>query len=329
MRSMLRAAFAAIAALTLVLALAACGGGGEESSEGGGGTAETPEVEPIESNPENGDTSITIGSKNFTEQFILGEIYSQALEAGGYDVQKELNLGSEVIAFRALTSGQVDAYPEYTGTALVNFFDVSVQESTELDPDEAYELAREEYAQEGIVALPRGEFDNTYVVASLAAAQDEQFEGAETISDLAALPNADELTIAGFPECRQRADCLLGLEGAYDWQPEFISNANKFDPLDNETSDLGFVFGTDGGLTLDDYVTYEDDENLFPPYHITLGVREEALEAIGPEGEDILIRVQEPLTEDVMRELNSRVDLDREEPEDVAADYLREAGFVQ
>jgi glycine betaine/choline ABC-type transport system substrate-binding protein len=328
MNRTLRALLAALAALVLVVALAACGGEDEESSGSeSAATGGAPAVEPIEESSENADTSITIGSKNFTEQFILGEIYSQALEAAGYDVTKELNLGSEQIAFRALKSGQVDAYPEYTGTAITSFFGVKIEDAAGLTPEEAYEMAKEDYAKEGIVALPQGKFDNTYVVASTVEEQEEL--GATTISDLAALPNADEIKIAGFPECRQRADCLLGLENVYNWTPTFVANEGKFEPLDEGQTELGFVFGTDGELSLNDYATYEDDKSLFPPYYISLGIREEALEAIGPEGEEVLTRVQEPLTEDVMRELNARVDLDKEEPEQVAADYLSESGFVQ
>lgn len=326
MNSTLRAVLATLATLVLVVALAACGEDDDESAESEGG-GETAEVQAIEENPENADTSITIGSKNFTEQFILGNIYAQALEAAGYDVDTELNLGSEQIAFRALTSGQVDAYPEYTGTAITSFFGVKIADAAGLSPEEAYEMAREEYEREGIVALPQGQFDNTYVVASTVETQEEL--GATTLTELSELPNASELQIAGFPECRQRADCLLGLENVYDWTPTFVANEGKFEPLDNGQTELGFVFGTDGELSLDDYATYEDDQSLFPPYHISLGIREEALEAIGPEGEEVLLAVQEPLTEEVMRELNSRVDLDKEEPEDVAASYLQEAGFVE
>jgi glycine betaine/choline ABC-type transport system substrate-binding protein len=327
MRRLTRGVLAVLGALVLAVATAACGDGEEAPppSEPAGGGAQ----EPIESSPENEGKQVTIGSKNFTEQFILGEIYSQALEAAGFDVTKELNLGSEQIAYRALKEGQVDAYPEYTGTSLTSFFDYDVEEVAGMDADEAYDATREEYEREGIVALPRGQFDNTYVVASTVE-QKEELGNPETISDLAALPDAEQLQIAGFPECRQRQDCLLGLERVYDWTPEFVANEGKFEPLDNGETELGFVFGTDGQLTLtDQYAAYEDDQNLFPPYHISLGVREDALEEIGPEGEEVLLRVQEPLTDEVMRELNSRVDLDKQEPEEVAAQYLREEGFVQ
>jgi glycine betaine/choline ABC-type transport system substrate-binding protein len=325
MSRLLRTVLAALAALAMVLALAACGEDEEttESEPSGGGSAD---VEPIEENPDNNGTAITVGSKNFTEQYILGEIYSQALEAAGYDVTKELDLGPEQVAYRALQSGEVDAYPEYTGTALTSFFDFEI-EDVPTNPEEAYQLAREEYANEGVTAPPPGPFDNTYVVASTTETA-EELGNPETITELVeAAP--EDVSISGFPECRQRTDCLLGLENVYDFTPEFISTEGQFEPLDNGQSDLAFVFSTDGALSLDKYYTYEDDQSLFPPYNITLSMRDQAAEAIGPEGIDVVERVQEPLTDEVMRELNARVDLDREEPADVAADYLREAGFVQ
>jgi glycine betaine/choline ABC-type transport system substrate-binding protein len=322
----LRGILAALAALAMVLALAACGDD-EETTEGesAGGEA-AADVEPIEENPDASGTSITVGSKNFTEQYILGEIYAQALEAGGYDVTKELDLGPEQVAYKALQDGEVDAYPEYTGTALTSFFDYEIAD-VPTNPEEAYELAKEEYAKAGITAPAPGPFDNTYVVASTVETAEELGNPA-TITELVETAPED-ISISGFPECRQRTDCLLGLEQVYDFTPEFIATEGQFEPLDQDQSDLAFVFSTDGALSLDKYATYDDDKSLFPPYNIVLSMREEAAEEIGPEGIDIVERVQEPLTDEVMRELNARVDLDREKPEDVAADYLQEAGFVQ
>ena len=321
----LRGLLAALAMLAIGLTLAACGDDEESTSEPAGDTG-TADVEPIEENPENNGTSITIGSKNFTEQYVLGEIYAQALEAAGYDVTKELDLGPEQVAYRALQAGEVDAYPEYTGTALTSFFGYETEE-VPTDPVEAYELAKEEYAKEGVTAPAQGPFDNTYVITSTRETA-EQLGNPTTVSELAEAEGADELSIAGFPECRQRTDCLLGLEQVYNYTPEFVSTESQYEALDQEEADLLFGFGTDGALSTDTYYTYEDDKNLFPPYHIVLSMRDDAAEAIGPEGIEVVERVQEPLTDEVMRELNARVDLDREKPEDVAADYLREAGFI-
>ena len=329
MSKSLRTILAALAALTLALVVAACGEDDEETTpapSGGGGGGESAAVEPIEKNPANAGKKITVGSKNFTEQFVLGEIYAQALEAAGFDVKKELNLGSEQIAFKALKSGQIDGYPEYTGTSLTSFFGVKVDDVPK-DPDEAYEQTKAEYAKEDITALPRTEFENTYRVAATTETQQGKLGGATKLSELADM--GDQLSIAGFPECRQRTDCLLGIEQTYGFKPKFVSTEAKFEPLDKGQTDLAFVFSTDGELTLDKYAIIEDDKGLFPPYNISFGIRNEALERIGPEGREVIERVQEPLTEEVMQELNSRVDLDKQEPAQVAGDYLRESGFIQ
>ncbi|CAA9499337.1 MAG: hypothetical protein AVDCRST_MAG17-1266, partial [uncultured Solirubrobacterales bacterium] len=113
MRRTSRITLAAVMAALLALAVSACGGGG--GGGGGGGQAEgggAPAQQAIKRDPANAGKKVTIGSKNFPEQFVLGEIYTQSLEAAGYDVDKQLNLGSEVIAFKALKNGDVDAYPE-------------------------------------------------------------------------------------------------------------------------------------------------------------------------------------------------------------------------
>ena len=327
MNRTLRMILAALAAGLLALAIAACGGGEEAGGGGSETTADAGAAEPIEEDPANNGKSVTIGSKNFTEQFILGNIYAQALEAAGFDVETELNLGSEQIAFKAVQSGQIDGYPEYTGTALTSFFGFKTDDVPS-DPNEAYELAKEEYAKEGITALAQAPFDNTYVVTSTVETAEEIGEPT-TISEISELEEASDLSIAGFPECRQRTDCLLGLEEVYDWTPEFVSSEAQYEAIESGQADFVFGFGTDGALSTDKYYTYEDDQNLFPPYHITMSMSYEAVEEIGPEGVDVIERVQEPMTEEVMRELNARVDLDKQEPEDVATQYLEESGFIE
>jgi len=327
MNRTLRTILAVIAAALLALAIAACGGDDEGGEEAASPTEATGAL--IEEDPANQGKSITIGSKNFTEQFVLGNIYAQALEAAGFDVSTELNLGSEQVAFRALQSGQIDAYPEYTGTALTSFFGFDTDEvPTDADAEEAYELAREEYAKEGITAPAQAPFNNTYILTSTAETA-EELGNPQTTTELTEAEGADELAIAGFPECRQRTDCLLGLEDVYSYKPEFVSTESQYEALEGGEADLLFGFGTDGALSTDQYYTYEDDKELFRSYRITLSMRDETAEEIGPEGIEIVESVQEPMTEEVMRELNARVDLDKEKPEDVATQYLQEEGFIE
>ncbi|MEJ7875941.1 MAG: glycine betaine ABC transporter substrate-binding protein, partial [Solirubrobacterales bacterium] len=289
MNSTVRTLLTVLLAAVLSLGAAACG---DDEESGGSDSASTGEGELIESDPANEGVEVSIGSKNFTEQYILGNVYAQALEAAGYDVSTELDLGSEQIAYRAVQEGQIDGYPEYTGTSLTSFFDYKTAD-VPTDADEAYELVVEEYAEQDITALAKAPFNNTFVVTSTPETA-EEFGGATTLSEVAEAEGADEASIAGFPECRQRTDCLLGLRDIYGWEPEFISTEAKFEPLDNDQADFVFGFGTDGDLSLDKYQTYEDDEGLFPPYNPAMTMRNDAVERIGPEGVEIIERVQEP-----------------------------------
>ena len=320
---------ALLAVLCLGLAFTACGGDEEEpastpsGSGSGGGESSGNEIQPVagaETKP-----VITVGSKNFTEQFILGEIYSQALEAAGFKVKKQLNLGSELIAYKALQGGRVDAYPEYTGTALTSFFDVKTADVPR-DAQQAYEDAKAGFAENDITALAPTPFENTYRLG-LTKEKAAEIGNPKVISDLAS--SAADLSVTGFPECKQRQDCLLGVQDSYGLKfGKFVSSEQKYQVLDSGDADVAFIFTTDGDLASGKYVVLDDDKAFFPPYNVTFNVRNETLEALGPDGQKIVEMVQEPLTEKVMQELNARVDVDKEEPEEAAAAYLESAGFV-
>jgi glycine betaine/choline ABC-type transport system substrate-binding protein len=326
----IRALSAFMAVLVVGFALGACGGDDEETPapSGGGTTSEESSGggNLIQADPANEGKTFTVGSKNFAEQYILGEIYAQALEAAGFTVKKQLDLGSEQIAFKSLQTGRIDAYPEYTGTALTSFYKVKIDDIPR-DPQESFDLLAKEAQADGITAQPQTPFQNTFVITSTTETA-EKLGNPTTISELAEAGGSD-VSISGFPECRQRTDCLLGLRDVYNWKPEFVSSTGKFADLDNGDSDLTFGFGTDGELLLDKYYTYEDDKQLFPPYYITFMTSEKGIETLGDSGQEVIQQIQEPLTEEVMQELNSRVTIDKEKPEDVAADYLKQAGFVE
>jgi glycine betaine/choline ABC-type transport system substrate-binding protein len=315
---------ALISALLLALGLAACGNDDDEGAGGGsqGGTADQIEkISGAESKP-----TITVGSKNFTEQYILGNIYADALSAAGFKVKKKLNLGSEVVAYKALTQGEISAYPEYTGTALTAFYKVPVQKVPK-DPQAAFDQVKQKAAEDKIVALPRTPFENTFRLA-MSKELYNKLGQPKTMSDLKG--KTQDLKISGFPECKKRIDCLLGVEKTYGLKfGGFVASEEKYDVIENNSADVIFGFTTDGELTTGKYVTVDDDKTLFPPYNVSLLMRQEAFDEIGPEGQKVVEEVQKPLTEKVMGELNSRVDLDKQEPEKVAKDYLREAGFIK
>ena len=127
-----------------------------------------------------------------------------------------------------------------------------------------------------------------------------------------------KLSITGFPECKQRQDCLLGVEDTYGLKfGKFVSSEQKYQVLDSGDADVAFIFTTDGDLAGGKYVVLDDDKKFFPPYNVTFNVRNEALKNLGPEGQKVIEDVQKPLTEKVMQELNARVDIDKKKPEEV------------
>jgi glycine betaine/choline ABC-type transport system substrate-binding protein len=323
-----------LAVLALGVFAAACGDDEDSTSTGAETTApaESGDIPADEKTankiaPVDGASSVslTVGSKNFTEQYVLGEIYAQALKAAGYQIKTDLKLGSEVIAHKALLQGEVDAYPEYTGTALTSFFKVKVEDVPK-DAAQAFDDAKAGYAKEEITALAPTPFENTYRMA-VTKAKATELGNPTKISDLA--EEAKDLTVNGYPECRQRVDCLLGVEQTYGLKfGKFVPSDSPYATLDNGDADVAFVFTTDGPLASDKYVVLDDDKSLFPPYNISFTVRDEVADKLGQDGQSIITNVQKYMTEEIMQELNARVDVDKEEPATVAADYLKNFGFT-
>jgi len=317
--------------LMLILALSAAlvAGCGEDEEEPAGG-AQTPapaESEGrIQRNDANSGVQLTIGSKNFTEQKVLGEIYAQGLEAAGYTVETDLNLGDEQTALKALKGGEIDAYPEYTGTALLSFFGRQADELPD-DPQAAYEEAKAGFAEDGLVAFPPTPFTSSNEVAVTKETADEL--GLRTISDLEG--KAQDLTLFGSPECRQRLDCLLGLQQVYGLEfKKFtpVDIAQRHEVLSSGRADVSIVFTTDPQITRENEVLLEDDKNMFPPYNSMLVMREEVAQEAGPDLERTITLLQEQLTDENMQELNARVDLDKKDPATVAGEYLTETGLI-
>ncbi len=317
----------------LVLALAACGGDDDGDDDvttsgdtptattgaDGGGTA-------IARNADNAATTLTIGSKNFTEQKVLGEVYAQALAAAGYTVKTELNLGDEQTALRTLERGDISAYPEYTGTALISFFDVAAADLPK-EPEAAFEQAKEGFAKKDLVALPPTPFTSSNEVAVTKETADRL--GLAKISDLADV--AGDLTLYGSPECRQRLDCLLGLQQTYGLKfkrfvPVDISQRSTV--LSGGQADVSIVFTTDPQNAREGFVLLEDDKGMFPPYNSTLVVRKDVYDAAGPDLPKTVEAVNAQLTNENVQELNARVDLDKDTPKQAAAAFLEQFGFV-
>jgi osmoprotectant transport system substrate-binding protein len=318
-------AFAAV--LALALGAAACG----SDDDGGGSTSTTPATSgeqsaAITSNSANAKTTITVGSKNFTEQKVLGEVYAQAFKAAGYTVKTALNLGDEKTALAALKSGQISGYPEYTGTALLSFLDVP---AAKLPSDEAaaYDQVKAGMAKQGIEAFPPTPFTSSNEVGLLKTEADKL--GVTKISDLKS--KASELTLYGSPECRTRRDCLLGLEQVYGLKFKKFTPVNidqRHEVLTSHQADLSIVFTTDPQIKRNDEVLLEDDKGMFPPYNSTFLMKKSVADAAGPDLAKTLDLVNKTLTADVMQELNARVDLDKDTPEQAAQAYLKQFKLI-
>jgi osmoprotectant transport system substrate-binding protein len=304
--------------------VAACGEDEEEpattppQSDSGGGKIERDEA--------NSEVQLTIGSKNFTEQRVLGEIYAQGLAAAGFTISKDLNLGDEKTALAALKSGEISAYPEYTGTALLSFFG---KQADELPKDEqaAYEEARAGFEAEGLVALPPTPFTSSNEVAVTQATADDL--GLKTISDLKG--KSQNLVLYGSPECRQRLDCLLGLQQVYGLKfKRFVPVAidQRHEVLSSGRADVSIVFTTDPQIQREQEVLLEDDQGMFPPYNSTLVLKKETADQAGEALTQTVELIQEQLTDENMQELNARVDLDKKDPAQVAEEYLTETGLI-
>ncbi len=321
----------AMIATSATLGLAACGSDDDSSS-----TASAPAAAPtaststpadsakIQADPANSGKTIKLGSKNFTESIIIADIYGGALKKAGFTVDYDLNLGLEDVANKAVKDGDIDGYPEYTGTALTALLGVDPTDVPK-DEDQAYQDAKRLYKSKfGFVALPQTPFTDSNALG-MTKEKAAELGGPTKISDLKG--KSQNLTIAASAECFKRTDCALGFKKVYglSFKKEIkIDVAQRHEVILKKKADLTIPFTTDGAIAANHEVVLKDDKQLFPPYNVTLVLSQAAADKLGPAGQKVIETVQQGLTTPVMSELNSRVDLDKQKPEDVAAEYLKD-----
>jgi osmoprotectant transport system substrate-binding protein len=320
-----RVLLAALAVLALTLGVAACGGSDDSTTSG---SNEGGEAAAIRENPDNAVVTVTIGSKNFPEQEILGEIYAQALAANGFKVKTALNLGSETVALKALKSGQISGYPEYASTALTSFFGLEPEEVPS-DAVEAWEKANEEFEKEGLVAFAPTPFASANAVGTTKETAEKY--GLKTVSDLEGV--SEELSLYGSPECRQRIDCLAGLEKLYGLKFKSFTPVDiglRYTVLEKGQADLSILFTTDPQLSAesDKFVILEDDKEVFPAGNVIFVTTKKVAKQAGPEFEQTILEVQQGLDLKVVQELDARVELEKETPKAAAKAYLESAGYI-
>lgn len=289
------------------------------------------------------DGPIRVGSKQFTEQLVLGQLMLVALEANGFEVEDRTNLGGTAVNREALLAGEIDVYAEYTGTAITNYF----REVEYIDVDELVTFSGDAYASYGIVsALDAAIFDmiwlqpapanNTYAFAVMSDFAEEN--NLYTAQDLADFVNAgNEVVVSTGDEFAQRPDGIPAFEATYDFAfPEdsliIIAGGTPAQSLQALNAgengvNVGMTYGTTGELLGYDMVVLEDPDGAQPVYAPTPVFRGEVIRA-NPEIAAILNPIFAMLDNDTLQELNARVGLDGEDPAAVARDFLVSNGLI-
>ena len=260
---------------------------------------------------------IRVGSKDFTENEIVAELYALALEDAGYKVERIMDISSSVI-HTSIVNDEIDLYPEYTGTGLISIL--------KMDPltneQEVFDMVKNAYAgQYDLVWLDYAPANDGQGLFISKKASDEY--GITTISELQ--EHAEKLRFASQGEFDEREDGLPGLEkvyGPFDWASSRVyDNGLKYQVVESDEADVSPAYTTEGRLSeTDKFVLLEDDRHVWPPYNLAPVVRSEVLEA-NPEIEEILKTVNEALDTSTITALNAKVDVDKEEYEDVAEEY--------
>jgi osmoprotectant transport system substrate-binding protein len=304
-----RIASVLLAALAVALVLAGCGGGKTAAS---GTTSRGDAPAPLR-----------IGTKNFAEQFLLGELYKQALEAKGFPVELKENIGSSEIIHQALQDGALDMYPEYVGVLLS---EVANERRRPASPAAAYREAQAFEHRTGFTLLAATPFSNANALAVTPAFARRHHVRA--ISDLARMPGG--VRIGAPPEFQTRFEGLVGLGQRYDLRNATarpMAIGRQYAALDSGSVDVAAVFTTDGQLAGGRYVILDDPRGVFGTQHVAPIISRAALRAHGPRLQAVIDAVSRRLTAAAMRRMNAAVQLKGRASAEVAGEFLRRAGL--
>jgi osmoprotectant transport system substrate-binding protein len=288
----------------LVLALAACG-------------SDKPAPTPVNDMP------IRIGSKNFTEAKILGELYKQALQAKGLRVELRSAVGPSETVNRALRNGLLDMYPEYVGV-LLSEVDKIVERPASAAA--AYALAKGIEQKRKLTLLEQTPFSNENALAVTNA-----FGRDHHVSSIADLGRLHDPKLLAAPEFEERFEGMVGLRKRYGLRSirmkAWTSAGGQYPELDSGKTDVALVFTTDSQLASDHYLLLKDPKGLFAEQHLAPVISQKALDSHGPKLAAAINAVSALLTTPVMRGLNAKVDTDKRTPRDVADEFLRANGL--
>ncbi|MFD8573663.1 glycine betaine ABC transporter substrate-binding protein [Streptomyces sp. NPDC057694] len=274
--------------------------------------------------------NLVVTSKEFTEQLVLGAIMGIAFQAAGADVIDRTGIQGSVGAREAIKSGDADAMYEYTGTAWITYLGNS---DPIADPQKQWQAVKDADAKNGITWLPPAPLNNTYALA-MNAANFKKY-GTKSLSEVAALAKSDPkaVTVCVESEFANRADGLRGMEKAYGMSIP-ASNITQMDSgiiytqVKKGSCTFGEVYTTDGRIRSMNLQVMEDDKHFFPNYNAAPEVNSKAYEKY-PKMAEILDPISKKLTNPVAQDLNAKVDVDGEDPHQVALDWMVKEGFVK
>ncbi len=269
-------------------------------------------------------STIAIGSKDFTEELILGEMYAAILEHNGLTVARKLDLGGTQVAMAALQRGDIDLYPEYTGTALIT----QLKAKPSKDAAANYATVKAYYdAHYDLEWLDAAPFNDTQALATTQATARKY--SLRTLSDLAKA--APQLRLGAIPEFTKRDDALPGLQKAYGGfvfkDVKLFDIGLKYKALESNQVDVVVAFGTDGKIEVDNLYVFVDDKHFWPSYQVAPVVRKATL-GKHPAIATHLNKLAPALTDGIMRGLNAQVDGAKKDPKTVALEFLRMHGFI-
>ena len=273
-----------------------------------------------------GGEKIVVGSKDFSENILLGEIFAQLIEEKtDIKVDRKLNLGGTFVCFEAIKNGDIDIYPEYTGTGLTAQLKMDVIS----DQDEAYRVVAEEFNKQFDIKWlsPLG-FNNTYTLA----VTDKVYQqyGVKTFSDLAKI--SGNLVFGAEHEFFDRQDGYDGLVQKYSMkfkgEPKKMNVSLKYQAIGNGDMDVTDAFSTDGAIKQYNLKVLTDDMGFFPPYYAAPIIKNATLEK-HPELEDILNALANVIDDSTMTELNYKVDVEGKDVATVAKDFLNEKNLLK
>ncbi len=330
LRSQFTRAPAIFAVLAVAVALGACGSSSSSSSKspatssGTSTTQSTGGVSASGSLPGSGKPAVTIGDKNFTEEYILGALYTQALQAQGYKVTLKGNIGTTEITYKALQSGQIDMYPEYDGTLLSSVFNYT---KVPTSAAQTYALTQTQVKKHGFVLLQPTPFYDTDALA--VTKKFGTAHGLHTIADLKKLGHS--LKLGGAPEFATRFSGLVGLRKLYGVNPTFVPLAIgiTYKAIDTGQVDTFDAFSTDAQLTSGKYALLSDPKHVFGFQYVTPVVKQSVLDAEGPAFAQTIDKVSALLTLPAIQKMNAAVALDQQSPSVVAQAFLKANGLVK